>query len=1636
MADLGELQSAMATARTARDAARANLRQSSLNLQTVEQALALARRGSPRSVGELERQREQLIAQVASGQGALAQSRANTAGVIAQFFTDPRELISGLDDSFPLLLFPVRIETKFRSSRDANALLVRIFPDDIAMAHHEKELTVAERDAGTLYWRALALANATIDADQRTRICRGAWDMVATRHGAYRAGWITKTTQPTNWSDKITDPAELMFPDVPTKPLAWSDAPRSPVLPDVFVVVLERGSESRSVVGNLIPDDLPLGPDPMQVDGFLTRDKTTGRLNVSDDLRWLVDFNAAVAVGMGIRIPISADEAVAGFDRILVVGLRLSSDNRESAALFSRLIESHRYSQGFAIVPQGTPTNNTDDAASGLPTGVESVDETFALEQDPTPLPLSSEPMKQPDGQRLADALGLDYDFVRTVPNSRRMDIAEAVAMDRALWSATIGNFLNEMLKGAFSPGDIVRVRLFFTEFVHGRGLVPAVRAGSQPYGILISSSFDDWTWSELERGDDGDFWDRLKAQLGILRQHWRLAADSLVKFVGKRDVLGNLLDPFDTLLNIIGLEASSVEYWSRTAVPDSYIAALAAYRGNDPNLVNLWIANARNTRILDLGNAHLPASDQARIKNVLFLDTADPVTSPVVDGDPVVPLSETRSIRPYDGALGHNYIDWLVNASYGDVQAGRFTGADGKPVAEPDALLYKMLRVSTLSELHIASRGFIERFRADIFVGAPEPGDTPNIVAPVLMPGQYALVDTSKIGVTVESMTSGDYLLGQARAPSAIISKPPEAAPLAALTDALRILAPLPTARLERLFAEHVDAVSYRLDAWLTGMFARRLAIQRFEQRNTGSPFLGAYGWITDVRPVTDKQPVAMENIPPDLRPAVDGPVSTFRNNGGFVHTPSLVHAVTAAVLRNAYLTHAEQTRADRMAVNLSSARVRTAIQYIEGLQNGQDLGALLGYQLERGMHEGHPGVELDQFVYVLRARFPLLSKKLTPAPDGSPSEVVEARNVVNGYDLLDFAKGKPYPYGIEGLPPAGAQADAIAQEVENLRNAMDSVADLVLSESVHQVVQGNYDRARGSVQALTEGDLPPLPDVVETPRNGKSLTHRVTVFFDLASTVGWNAEPTPRAAANAALNHWLTSMLPAPADIQWMVTAGTQASEFIDLTSLKLEPLDLVLMSGDRVGNLSSKLEQLLVTDYRLSHGIADDVLTFFFTKSDPGPPDALALVFDPNRAQPGKLSLGGLLPLLKALRRLATASRPVGAKDLMRPTEAQHSHPEDPDGYDRVELKARVENTHAALSAHHTALQTLIAAMQPLVDALNQDPGLAVQPAWSTLIPQLRDRLRAVLMFGVPEAMPPGGQVVTRTLAIDAAGQAAGVEAVVAKRLAQAQTLLDTSFPDPLPSDPAQAALETGRRVRALVEAHTEAARQALGVDFLTIPAFTAHSEGVTELNAAMASPVESDPLAIESWLQSLASVRPAMAAWDTVAMYQEWLRGGLTAFVPIQLPVSPGAKWIGGVFGDTVTADDVVSIAANAAPASFGARISGLLVDEWSELVPSATQTTGIALNVNRPNAVAPQALLLAVAPRQTGHWIWEDLINILHDTMDRARLRAVEPDYIKYPYFQVLPPIVTAFDHSLLMAAAKFSSRATSIALQT
>jgi hypothetical protein len=98
----------------------------------------------------------------------------------------------------------------------------------------------------------------------------------------------------------------------------------------------------------------------------------------------------------------------------------------------------------------------------------------------------------------------------------------------------------------------------------------------------------------------------------------------------------------------------------------------------------------------------------------------------------------------------------------------------------------------------------------------------------------------------------------------------------------------------------------------------------------------------------------------------------------------------------------------------------------------------------------------------------------------------------------------------------------------------------------------------------------------------------------------------------------------------------------------------------------------------------------------------------------------------------------------------------------------------------------------------------------------------------------------------------------------------------------------------------------------------------------------------------------------------------------------------------------------------APFDKTARQCGLLLDEWTEVLPATTRTTGITFNFNRPDNEPPQAILLVTPASASGHWEWADLVGALNETLDLAKTRAVEPAQIDgTPYTMLLPATVMA-----------------------
>ena len=155
---------------------------------------------------------------------------------------------------------------------------------------------------------------------------------------------------------------------------------------------------------------------------------------------------------------------------------------------------------------------------------------------------------------------------------------------------------------------------------------------------------------------------------------------------------------------------------------------------------------------------------------------------------------------------------------------------------------------------------------------------------------------------------------------------------------------------------------------------------------------------------------------------------------------------------------------------------------------------------------------------------------------------EAIAANNVVDGLALMrrwqkgkeaeppamDHANDSLWSQGQSGndrLPPFdpnNADFKAIRDELVLLEQAVDSVSDALMAESVHQVVRGNPLRAASTVESIAGGETPPPElEVVRTPRTGVALTHRVVTLFsgDAKLPAHWSANSPFRADSRAAL-------------------------------------------------------------------------------------------------------------------------------------------------------------------------------------------------------------------------------------------------------------------------------------------------------------------------------------------------------------------------------------------------------------------------------------------------------------------------------------------------------------------------------------
>jgi hypothetical protein len=281
-----------------------------------------------------------------------------------------------------------------------------------------------------------------------------------------------------------------------------------------------------------------------------------------------------------------------------------------------------------------------------------------------------------------------------------------------------------------------------------------------------------------------------------------------------------------------------------------------------------------------------------------------------------------------------------------------------------------------------------------------------------------------------------------------------------------------------------------------------------------------------------------------------------------------------------------------------------------------------------------------------------------------------------------------------------------------------------------------------------------------------------------------------------------------------------------------------------------------------------------------------------------------------------------------------------------------------------------------------------------------------------------------VPTRPLAEALFGQAQAVAKLVRERKDRAQALRATTFADPLPPAEPAKSTEIARRNTVLRQNYADAARALFGPSFVIVPLFRLELGQANELASAHAAPAATDRLQVDAWWHAAARVRPRLAELSWLAAAGRWINKPLADVDVLQLPHRPGAPWIGGPFGADLARLEWLSLAIVDGASFANPLQAGLVVDDWTEAVPTDRETTGVGFHFKRPNNVAPHAILVAVPPVLRGHWEWDDLVGAVNEALELAKLRAVEPDQLigRAPgdappagdCFQALPAILSEF----------------------
>jgi|GEM_PF-3135124 len=1465
----------------------------------------------------------------------------------------------------PFLLLPVRLETRFSEEE----LWIRVFPDKIFQSSFQPSITVAEKED-----RAGFLA-ITTEAERKV-----AWGELVEKHGAYRAAWLVNGK-----NQEVVEEDRRSSIDFKC-------------LPDFFQFYLYKGGWVKEVTGKPIPSD------------GLSLFAETGAAH------WMQDFEAAIEVGMAVKIDIGNRTH---FDRIIAVGMRNTDDQEELSAL----IRDHQFSSGFSFLKYGTPTNNTEVEKSGYSIrekydATDSYEYVFSngatlLEEVPSYSRTLAKGLGMP-AEQLAGIRDADYIPAQIIEDIRKVS------------GFSLGHRMIELIGGQqYDPATKVALWEHVAKYVKARGHFPAVKVANQPYGVVPVSKIPG-RHSALPAGEN--FQQNLEHVLAVLFTQWGYYT-SQVPTIHQEEAT---TDANQQLLTALNMHHGSISHqfsgiFQRTSKSENLSDDLPTYDLTIPKFdINQgwkWETHSYDYDIpysrkdlpwvvalfMERGGVVNSRGMVRELKETIFQKMRDMIPEQVLSDEQIeyaqnIPLAKVlESEQPNESLnfpllsqeleqslLGHllqfpdnfdqsyrisfqppaekllkkckPYVveDIKVNINTrvekGDLLATAFSTQERHLYKHHGAADFTEVKENnkTIIEIRSPSRGMVKRR----FI---EEGQQ-------LFPDNDLFLIQSDATV---SKVNSEWQEARARIKAYVEEGNEEDLELAerALTDAL-------------------DINTYRLDAWITSLAARKLAEIRATPATEQGIFLGAYSWLEDVK----KEEVA-EN---PHQAAV---------KGGIIHAPSPEQAVAAAVAKNAFLTHLND-KGNPYTLNLTSERVQQAELLLEGLRQDQQLGALLGYRFERSLHEA----QLDRLIYKIKTNS-------------------------NGIFLLDKENTKMTMNSLDGLAILkhrstllalckATEKEGVKKAIQHIETLQDASLDALFFEAGFQAVQGNYSQSSAAMQAI-KGDLaPPKLEAFKTRLPSASIQHKLAMVFSAKGTYGITTNP--KGFTEPVLERWLEQHIGPVEDLACVIELYQpgESESYRDLevklnnrpgnafpAEINLHHLDLLYLSTDEFESGSSELE-MRIWDFakRSSQQAIPEGSIFKMSERIPveGRPLHLAL------------------ELYRYAFHLLTESRYLRSEDLSSdPTAVHYDWPALEQIRQRLIYRSRDEQLPyaqdrkilyklrqwAGAPIAERTLELLAKCNLPEAKQLFYKGAEAVQ----------REALQAQVAKIVKEAEKH----------LDLYEQAFALKADYYQAFehlrAAARAVFGPSF---VLLAPCMASNEFITSIdqdnqRKLVGPPGEAKEGSWGQECLRewldgVAAVHAGAERFEDWEILNQVWRESAELERGRWRLRIAQT-PTVDQYPWVGLEEEKIRQLLVDYDPSSVyPLEPeqyfpdhsestllfmSPNWY---FGD---------------PSDRETRY-GLVFEEFVEAIPDKKVDSGVSFQYDAPNQEAPQALLLAVPTdemqqRQDAHWTHQDLREIVQDTLALAKVRMVDLHAMNPAGAEAYPKLGFSFPMTLL-----------------